>query len=203
MMHLTDEQLIARDEAADLHLAECELCRTKAHNLAAIREQLNALPQHELPVDLWSSVKQAASTEHRKHQLESSEKRAKFWQISSFALAASLIVFVAWVGMFQSSHSEFEGQLAQQVNLLIEQNKALQLQLKNRVGKELEASFEFNRLTQELDKLDAKLQRVYMESGNLSEKNKLWSMRKILLVELNGIPKDSRSNQSNKKAIRI
>ena len=203
MMHLTDEQLIARDKAADLHLAECELCQAKATNLAAIREQLSGLPQHQLPVDLWPAVKQAALTEQRKQQLESSQKRAKFWQISSFALAASLLVFVAWVGMFQPSNSELNGQLAAQVNVLIEQNKVLQQQLKSRTGRELEANFEFNRLTQELDKLDAKLQRVYMEPGNLGEKNKLWSMRKTLLVELNVISKDSRLIRTNKKAIRI
>ncbi|MCW8878858.1 MAG: hypothetical protein OQK04_00750 [Kangiellaceae bacterium] len=203
MMHLTDEQLIARDDVNDLHLAECEHCRLKAEKLAGIRQQLQKLPTHKLPVDLWPSVKQAELTERRKHQLESSEKRAKFWQISSFALAASLLVTGVWVGVFQSSNSQVDGGLAEQVNLLIDQNKELQLQLKSRSGRELEGNFEFNRLTQELDKLDARLQRVYMQPGNLIEKNKLWSMRKILLVELNLISKDRHSIESDKKAIRI
>ncbi len=200
-MHLTDTELLAVDKDslsknAYKHLDQCANCQTRLNNIAAFRDKLNEPPEQvnfrpNSDAILYAFNEQARQLEHSKLN-----RKVKNLQKGLIALAACLcLVIIVPVLKAPDSQQSMDSQLAE----LIEQNHQLQRSIEV-----IQPSGRLRNVAREnlkirLQRIDSEIQLSYLEDLPKSEKLKLWSARKALLVE--SIEHFNNSNQQFTKSI--
>lgn len=193
-MHLTDEQLLELDESGELHLAQCQTCSLRAENLKTFRHQLSSLPMATLPRESWRHIQAAQQIHCNEIELARSKKSIRFWQMSSFAIAASLVLALVLprISTLEEGMSHQDMQLA----MLIEQNNVLQQQLINSMRTAQTDQTDLSLVNSQLSILDQSIQSAYMRQLTVEEKSKLWNQRLELI-------KGKLSKKQAKSLIRI
>lgn len=191
-MHLSDDELLEIDEPGKLHLAECGECRQRAKVLFELRNAISENIQAPVNAPPWSSLHQHLQAVQKEQRIKQVENRARFWRVSSFALAASLAVVVLWQGTFREDIKQLSGSEESQLIALIDTNKQLQQQvmLKNLGG------VEFKALQMQLEVIDKALQQAYLQELSEEQKAALWQQRQLIL-------KRSLANKKESKILRI
>lgn len=108
--YLDGELEDGRGSAVRGHLRGCEACRSAAHDEAALRDGLRALPQHEAPSELWAGVqRQLAAAEvadaarpRWRHVLS---RFAQAWFSPRFAVASAALAVVVCVWAWRFTHA--------------------------------------------------------------------------------------------------
>lgn len=191
-MHLSDSELLEISDEQKSHLAECELCRDKAKVLFEIRGSLTQSQQYTAAPPPWQEVKQSLQAAQKEQQVERAEKRTKFWQFSSFALAASLATVVILQGITRENQGQQVGTQESQLIALINNNKQLQQQ----VAFEQLTPVEYKALQIQLKVVDKALQQAYLQELTEEEKTELWQQRLLILER-------SLADKNESKVIRI
>jgi hypothetical protein len=188
-MHLSDDKLIsARDGSltgdGGEHLKTCKSCQSRLDALVGLRGKLNELPLISMPSDQWDTIKQQHQIDRTKQALEHSKNRSRFWQFSSFALAASFAgFFVAFIFLGESQIPNGSS-IERKVAGLIEENNQLQKVLKNQNSKKQYYLATVHSYEMELEKIDKELQIAYIEGASPEAKVKLWMARKLLIKDI-------------------
>ncbi len=98
-----------RGSAVRGHLRGCEACRTAAHDEAALRDGLRALPQLDAPSEMWAGVqRQLAAAEvadaDKPHWRHVVSRFAQQWFSPRFAVASAALAVVVCVWAWRLTH---------------------------------------------------------------------------------------------------
>jgi anti-sigma factor (TIGR02949 family) len=99
-----------RGSAVRGHLRGCDACRSAAHDEAALRDGLRALPQQEAPPELWARVQRElaaaevadAAKPHWRHVVS---RFAQAWLSPRFAVASAALAVVVCVWAWRFTHA--------------------------------------------------------------------------------------------------
>lgn len=188
-MHLSDDKLFELDAKGKQHLRECSSCRQRAAYLAKFRRSLSNMPVKEIPNDNWEKIR--ASLEQRVK--DNHKSRFLTWRYVTTALAASFVfVVISFKGTdFYSPRSDAKTKVAE----LIEHNNRLQASLFLLVESRHHSEFELASIRYEINAIDNRIQKAYLNNHSYSEVAKLWEKklkvlnRYLLLVNNNGLLK--------------
>ena len=174
-MHLTDEQLLSASQdnvssELKLHLSLCETCQARARTHQSLQEKLATFDSLDMPSDRWAEIAATHQVESEESSVVEKKSNSKFWQISSFALAASLAAVLV-SGIFLESKTEL-GEAINSPTLaeLIEENNQLQKTLKNLNESSQLVLSASQPLNNKLASIDDELQRAYINGLSKTEK---------------------------------
>jgi len=169
-MHLTDIELVEPNEAQRLHLASCEECQRKLHQLRQLKLELQTLPSFSPSDELLVEVKQRLATRQTTHP-----SRIRFRV--TMAIAASFMIAVT------TFFYQFKVD-AEQIDRLIAQSKALEQDIKNQRQTFQLASINDGELLIELNEIDIAIQRAYFRDESKERKIELWAQRVAILRKI-------------------
>jgi len=181
-MHLNDQQLLELSQENNQHITECEACRAKAENLVQLRNQLSDLPQVEVMPDCWSEIQKAHNNNQQEKKLSQTRKQLGQWRLASFALAASLAVFVFWSNIESSPSTN--SLMTESLVALIEENNELQRLLSNKTKNNYQTHVQYKLQKTDFNLIDQAIQRAYLQGASDLEKYNLWKARKNLMNKL-------------------
>lgn len=181
-MHLTDEQLLELDQSGHLHIEQCESCRQRASNLNDMRRAFQTMPDITLPPGGWQKIQKIQVERQQFTDLKRTRQQLTRWKIGSLALAASFLAVMFWP--LAQSPSISHPVTNQQVSLLIQQNKRLQLLLDDASQKDSQTKVSYQLLQLDLQSVDQTIQRAYLQGANNDVKSELWEKRKQLVNQL-------------------
>jgi len=180
-MHLSNDELLELDDVGREHLAQCSQCQVRATNLAKIRNQFQNMPNVEPLSAGWQQIRASYQQELQHKALMAERKKVKFWQMVSGGIAASFILMSAWqyvkLPADQITITSQQALIAQ----VIQENNEIQQQLINKYA--FGPSLEYHRvgIQVELEHIDSKIQKAYLEKLSDQEKLRLWRQRHALL----------------------
>lgn len=180
-MHLSDDQLIERNEDSQPHLQQCDLCQKRLADLTTFRKRLQELPESKAPQDFWQQIKRQHYSELEQKQASNAKKQIRFWRYSSIALAASLVIALVVQISFSSTSLMAPNQQSTQIALLIEQNRLLQQQLSSSTLQTNVSQTSVVKLQLNLLEIDRLLQSAYELDLPDEDKEKLWRQRQQLI----------------------
>lgn len=179
-MHLNNEQLLEPGDTDLKHLSQCQQCRSRMENLGLIRTQLQSIPERAVHTDQWQEIKQGYQAGTNLSELASAKRTINFWRVTSGAIAASFALFVIWQSISVTPKQSEQLQNTS-FTALIDENSALQRQLNNQLTAKQEINARTAGLLVELDIINIKLQKAYLEKGSKNQKQDLWQQRQVLL----------------------
>ena len=177
-MHLNDEALLELNEAARLHLSQCDECQARANNLTLARKEFEQLPILPLASSNWDEIQKQYQKNVQSTQLIRTTQQLRYWKFGSFALAASLAAVLIWlpVQTYQIKTNSNKQHLAE----LIEQNSRLQQQLVTLDYNSMPVT-KVSLLNADIQNLDQAIQQAYIQGANEQEKSNLWNARQKLM----------------------
>ncbi|MCO7225121.1 hypothetical protein NH399_12490 [Pleionea sp. CnH1-48] len=137
-----------------------------------MRKSLSRLPELKMERSVWRNVQV-------EHQMQSSVKEVRVWRHLTSALAASILALVSFlvINEFKDSHSELDSLVSenQQMYALIER-------LRSSEQFEYKVSVKLSQI--QLDEIDLKIQKAYLDSKSDKVKTELWKERKLILQNM-------------------
>ena len=182
-MHLSNQQILELNADAHAHLKECSECSNKLANLEKMRERLADQETVKAPDEIWQRLRTSYPSVQKEQQIQKTEKRVTFWQITSLALAASLtaVVLFPWSG--NDITVKNQGTVDVQLANLIQENNVLQRQLKVQLTSNKLNRTSVMRLQADLSNLDKAIQQAYVQKLSNTEKSELWRQRQSLIKQ--------------------
>lgn len=179
-MHLSDEQLIEPKPEDLIHISECAQCKQRIDTLNEIRQQFIDMPCATLPDTSWNKLKSEYQLRASTKKQAQNEKRLKFWRVTSFALAASLILAILAPSIMMRPVIEQPYQDTQLAHL-IAKNNALQHQVLEMHSDSQMDPISLSLFYNQISILDLSIEEVHMQNGSIREKSELWDKRQALL----------------------
>ena len=179
-VHLNNEQLLEPDDASLAHLSQCQQCQSRLENLNLLRGRLNSFADATTYTGDWQRVKQAYLMEENVSSLDTANRTVRFWRFTSGAIAASFALFLIWQSVSVLPESTDQLPDASFV-ALVDENSALQSQLNLQLSGNQEINSKAASLLIELDMINTKLQKAYLEKGSKIQKQEPWQQRQVLL----------------------
>jgi hypothetical protein len=179
-MHLNNDQLLEPTEEETEHLSTCDECQLRAENLNLIRSRLQSIPETSAPVDQWQKIRSDYYARLTPPELISARRSKAFWQVASVAIAASFALFMIWQSYYQSPD---ENVSSRDITFaaLIKENNILQQQLTEQLKSLKAPNSKTAGLLVQLEVIDTKLQKAYLEKHSSEQKAKLWEQQQVLL----------------------
>lgn len=179
-MHLSDEQLLEPESEDLFHISECNQCKQRIEALSEIRQQLTDMPSATLPNNSWNKLKSEYQLRANIKKQAQNEKRLKFWRITSFALAASLVLAILAPSTIMRPMIEQPYQDAQLAHLIAENNMLQHKVLEMHSSSPMEP-ISLNLFYNQISMLDLSIEEAHMQNSSIQEKSELWDKRQTLL----------------------
>ena len=201
-MHLTDEQLRELDKQANeafvklaqQHLSQCEACQYRFENIKRFRKMLALETETELPELNWQAVAYEIGTAGSVQKLNNNklvyllDKKVKRLQIALLAIAATVLIVLAYPQFQGNTHNELELKLA----AVIKENHLLQGNFSQFEHVNNVQSVAYRKTQRQLQEIDQQIQLSYLDKLSTAQKIKLWDERKQLLIQsLNNKPQQT------------